>query len=122
LNSQWFGKPEEKKKDSEAKSNQKNEPAKVGCFFIVRHIRKSNARKTKVRRNKGMLSIHKNYVLDEYQKPIAMQIPIEEFGRIEEILENYGLAKLMDETQNNERLSGETAYQYYQILKTNVEG
>ena len=35
LNSQWFGKPEEKKKDSEAKSNQKNEPAKVGCFLSL---------------------------------------------------------------------------------------
>lgn len=64
-----------------------------------------------------MLSLQKNYVLDEYQKPIAVQIPIVEFKRIEEVLENYGLAKLMDETQNDERLSGDVAQQYYQLLK-----
>ncbi|MEK9149920.1 MAG: hypothetical protein AAB267_07745 [Candidatus Desantisbacteria bacterium] len=68
-----------------------------------------------------MLSLHKNYVLDEYQKTVAVQIPIVEFEQIEEALENYGLAKLMDETQNDERFSGEVAQQYYQQLKNNVE-
>jgi PHD/YefM family antitoxin component YafN of YafNO toxin-antitoxin module len=64
-----------------------------------------------------MLNIHKYVVLDENQKPTAVQIPIEEFERLEEIIENYGLAKLMDETINDERLSGEEAKQYYQSLK-----
>ena len=64
-----------------------------------------------------MVSLHKDYVLDEYQKPVAVQIPIVEFERIEEVLENYGLAKLMDETQNDERLSGNVAQQYYHLLK-----
>lgn len=41
-----------------------------------------------------MLEIHKNIVLDESQRPIAVQIPIEEFERLEEVIENYGLAKL----------------------------
>ncbi len=68
-----------------------------------------------------MLQFHKNYVLNEDQKTIAVQIPIVEFELIEELLENYGLAKLMDETQNDERLSGEAAKQYYQSLKNNVE-
>lgn len=68
-----------------------------------------------------MLQVHKNYVLNEDQKPVAVQIPIVEFARIEELLENYGLAKLMDETQNDERFSGEAAQQYYQSLKNNVE-
>ena len=44
-----------------------------------------------------MLELHKNIVLDENQKPIAVQIPIEEFERLEEVIENYGLAKLIDE-------------------------
>ncbi|MDP2983246.1 MAG: hypothetical protein Q8O92_07950, partial [Candidatus Latescibacter sp.] len=44
-----------------------------------------------------MLELHKNIVLDENKKPIAVQIPIEEFQRLEEVIENYGLAKLMDE-------------------------
>lgn len=68
-----------------------------------------------------MLQVHKNYVLNEEQKTIAVQVPIIEFERIEEILENYGLAKLMDETQNEERLSGKVAQQYYQSLKNNVQ-
>ncbi|MBI5745723.1 MAG: hypothetical protein HZA13_01815 [Nitrospirae bacterium] len=69
-----------------------------------------------------MLELHKNIVLDEHQKPFAVQIPIEEFERLEEILENYGLSKIMDEVKDDERLSVEDAKVYYQSLKTNVEG
>lgn len=50
-----------------------------------------------------MLKIHKNVVLDENQKPTAIQIPIEDFERLEEIIENYGLAKLIDEVKDDER-------------------
>lgn len=64
-----------------------------------------------------MLKIHKNIVLDENQKPIAVQIPIGDFERLEEIIENYGLAKLMDEVKGDERLSIEEAKSYYQSLK-----
>lgn len=41
-----------------------------------------------------MLSINKKIVLDEEMKPFAVQIPISEFNKIEEIFENYGLAKI----------------------------
>jgi hypothetical protein len=68
-----------------------------------------------------MVEIHKKIVLDENQRPFAVQIPIEEFERLEEIIENYGLAKLMDEVIDDERLSGEEANQYYQSLNKNVE-
>jgi len=64
-----------------------------------------------------MLKIHKNIVLDENQKPIAVQIPIGDFERLEEIIENYGLAKLMDEVKDDERFSIEEAKSYYQSLK-----
>lgn len=64
-----------------------------------------------------MLIIHKNIVLDENKKPIAVQIPINEFKRLEEVIENYGLAQLMDETKNDERLSVEEAKAYYESLK-----
>ncbi len=64
-----------------------------------------------------MLKIHKSVVLDENQKPTAIQIPIEDFERLEEIIENYGLAKLMDEVKDDERLSIEEAKNYYQPLK-----
>lgn len=64
-----------------------------------------------------MLEIHKNYVLNEQQQPIAVQIPIAEFEQIEEILENYGLAKLMDETYDEEQLAKNEALKFYQLLK-----
>ena len=67
-----------------------------------------------------MLEIHKKILLDENQKPVAVQIPIEEFEQIEEIIENYGLAKLMDEVEKDDRLSLKEAKVYYQSLK-NVE-
>jgi hypothetical protein len=64
-----------------------------------------------------MLKIHKNIVFDESQKPVAVQIPIEEFKRLEDIIENYRVAKLMDEVKDDERLSVEDAKEYYQSLK-----
>ena len=51
-----------------------------------------------------MLKIHKNVVLDENQKPTAVQIPIKDFERLEEIIENYGLARLMDEVKTRHGL------------------
>ena len=36
---------------------------------------------------------------------------------IEEILENLGLAKLMQEVEDDELLSGDEAYSYYKLLK-----
>ncbi|MEH2113554.1 hypothetical protein [Nostoc sp.] len=64
-----------------------------------------------------MLELHKSYVIDENQRPIAVQIPIAEFEKIEEILEDYGLAKLMEEVEEEKPLSKDEALQYYQSLK-----
>ena len=69
-----------------------------------------------------MLDLHKSVVLDENQKPIAVQIPIEEFERMEEIIENYGLAKMMDEVADDEQLSVQEAKHLYRSLKQDVEG
>ena len=66
-----------------------------------------------------MLQINKNYVLDQNQKLIAVQIPISEFEQIEEILENYGLAKLMEEVETDEILSKNEALKYLELLKNN---
>ena len=65
-----------------------------------------------------MLKITKNYIIDENQQPIAVQIPIAEFEKIEEILEDYGLGKLIEEVEGEERLSKEEALKYYASLKT----
>jgi len=69
-----------------------------------------------------MLEINKKIVLDENQKPIAVQIPIEQFERMEEVIENYGLAKMMDEVADDEQLSVHEAKHLYQSLKQDVEG
>ncbi len=68
-----------------------------------------------------MLEIHKSIVVDENQKPIAVQIPIEQFERMEEVIVNYGLAKLMDEVANDELLSAQDAEHFYGALKRDVE-
>ncbi len=68
-----------------------------------------------------MLELHKKIVIDENEKPVAVQLPIDEFERLEEVIENYGLAKLMDEAKGEERLSLKDAKIYYQSLKQNVE-
>jgi hypothetical protein len=69
-----------------------------------------------------MLNITKNYIIDQNQQTIAVQIPIAEFEKIEEILEDYGLVKLMEETEGEERLSKKEALKYYASLKAeNVE-
>lgn len=60
-----------------------------------------------------MLKIHKKIVIDENQQPFAIQIPIDEFERLEEIVENYGLSKLMDEAKDDKRFSVEEAKKYF---------
>lgn len=67
-----------------------------------------------------MLELHKSIVLDENQKPIAVQIPIEEFERMEEVIENYGLAKLMDDVADDDQLSLQEAKRVYRSLKQDV--
>ena len=64
-----------------------------------------------------MLEINKNYVLNGDSRPIAVQIPIAEFEKIEEILEDYGLAQLMDEVEDEETLNKEEALKYLASLK-----
>jgi|TARA_B100000315_G_scaffold119776_1_gene109712 hypothetical protein len=68
-----------------------------------------------------MLNINKSIILDESQKPIAVQIPIKEFEHLEEIIENYGLSKLIDDVSHDEKLSIKDAKKHYQSLKQNVE-
>jgi len=68
-----------------------------------------------------MFTMNKYYVYDESRKPVAVQIPINDFERLEELIENYGLSQLMDETMTEERLTGESALKYYESLKNEME-
>ncbi|MBW8050326.1 MAG: hypothetical protein FVQ77_08305 [Cytophagales bacterium] len=64
-----------------------------------------------------MLQIRKNYIVDESQKKIAVQIPVDDFNRMEEVIENFGLAKLMDEVKEEKSLTLQEAKQFYKSLK-----
>jgi len=60
-----------------------------------------------------MLKISKSVVYNENQKPIAVQIPIEEFERMEEVIEDYGLASLMDDVADDDQISVQEARDLY---------
>lgn len=64
-----------------------------------------------------MLQIRKNYIFDEYQKMIAVQIPVDDFNKMEEVIENYGLARLMNEVKDEKSLTVEEAKHFYNTLK-----
>ena len=67
-----------------------------------------------------MLQINKKLIIDENQMPVAVIIPIEKLKKIKQISEDYELAKLMEEAENDDILNYEKAIKYYKSLK-NVE-
>ena len=64
-----------------------------------------------------METITKQYIVDEQNKRIAVQIPVETFERLEEILENNALVHLMKENEGKEILGVNEAKAYYAQLK-----
>ena len=64
-----------------------------------------------------METIEKKFIIDENNKKIAVQIPIETFEKIEEVLENYGLFQLIKENEGEEILEMREAKEYYKRLK-----
>jgi predicted esterase YcpF (UPF0227 family) len=54
--------------------------------------------------------------VDEHNRRIAVQIDIEAFEKIEEILENYALVQLMKENED-ETLDTKQAKAYYKTLE-----
>ena len=64
-----------------------------------------------------METINKQYIVDEHNKKIAVQIPIETFEKIEEVLENYALFQLIKENEGEEILGLREAKAYYDRLE-----
>ena len=50
------------------------------------------------------MEIKRQYIIDERNRKVAVQLDIETFERIEEALENYGLIQLMQEESDDELL------------------
>ncbi len=61
--------------------------------------------------------INKKYIVDEHDNKIAVQIPIETFEKIEEVLENYSLFQLIRENEGDATLSLHEAKAYYDQLE-----
>ena len=64
-----------------------------------------------------MLAIKKQYVVTDDNKKKAVLIDIDTFKKMEEIIENYGLVKYMEEVKDEEDLSLNDAKEYYSTLK-----
>lgn len=63
-----------------------------------------------------MLEIKKRYVVDEQDRRVAVQIDLETFARIEEVLEDFALARWITDAQDEPVLSPEAAREYYDSL------
>ena len=64
-----------------------------------------------------MLDINKSYVTNSKKQPIAVQIDIQTFERIEQILEDYALGKFIEENDPEDILTLNEAEECYRKLK-----
>jgi hypothetical protein len=58
----------------------------------------------------------RRYVVDEQDRRVAVQIDLETLARIEEVLEDFALARWITDAQEEPALSPETAKEYYGSL------
>lgn len=63
-----------------------------------------------------MKEFEKKYILDEQNRKIAVQIDINTFEKIENILEDHGLFKLIQEDTEKEYLNLNEAKEFYKGL------
>ena len=66
-----------------------------------------------------MLEIKKTYVTDSKKRPIAVQIDIQTFEKMEQLLEDYALGQFIEENDPEDVLSVAEAKTYYESLVQN---
>jgi hypothetical protein len=59
------------------------------------------------------MSINPNFIVDESNHKIAVQLDIETYNQMIETLENFGLFRIMEENKDQESLSLTDAQEYY---------
>ena len=64
-----------------------------------------------------MLAIRKKYVTDKRRRRVGVTLRIEDFERMTEVIENYGLYHLMKEADDEKALILQEAKTYYRKLK-----
>ena len=62
------------------------------------------------------MELKRHYVLDEDSRRVAVQLDIDTFEKLERVLEDYGLAKLIEEEDDGETLILDDAKRYYDTL------
>ena len=62
-----------------------------------------------------MLDLNEKYIVDKQQKPIAVQLDIETFKKIEKVLEDYALGQYMQQS-DEENLDIDEAKEFYKKL------
>ena len=68
-------------------------------------------------RGDDILEIKKQFVVDDKNRKIAVQIDIDTFREIEDLLENHILAQLMKESAHDRSYNVENAKAYYHSYK-----
>jgi len=63
------------------------------------------------------MCINPNYIVDNQNHKIAVQLDIDTYNQITETLENFALYKLIEENTDSETLSLKDAREYYKSLK-----
>ncbi|CDH43554.1 MAG: hypothetical protein IPL59_21910 [Candidatus Competibacteraceae bacterium] len=63
------------------------------------------------------MQIDRKYIVDENNRKVAVQLDMEIFEKIEEILENYGLVQFMLSDGYEETLDIHQARNYYKSLE-----
>jgi len=63
-----------------------------------------------------MKHIKRKYIIDENNQKVAVQLDLNTFNQIEEILENYALVQLINENDSDEILDLKRAKEYYSTL------
>ncbi len=63
------------------------------------------------------MQLQPNYIVDNHNHKIAVQLDIKTYEKITDILEDYALFKFMDENKDDEKLSLKDARALYASLK-----
>lgn len=64
-----------------------------------------------------MEELKKTYIVDEQNRKLGVQVDIDTFNKIEEVLENYALVQLMKEQNDEASFDRDEALAYYQTLE-----
>ncbi len=63
-----------------------------------------------------MLDLKEKYIVNKQQKPVAVQLDIKTFKKIEEVLEDYALAQYMKKSNSDKKFDVQEAKSFYRKL------